>query len=132
MGGYGAMKLALKFPDRFCSVVSHSGALAVASQPFRPELETELIRLFGPNPQGGPEDVFALAERLDPPLRPAIRFDCGVDDFLLQHNRDFHAHLNRLGLPHEYEEFPGGHSWDYWDLHIQEAIAFHARSLGLV
>ncbi|MEI7833141.1 MAG: alpha/beta hydrolase-fold protein, partial [bacterium] len=27
MGGYGAMKLGLKYPDTFCSVASHSGAL---------------------------------------------------------------------------------------------------------
>lgn len=131
MGGYGALKLALKYPDRFCSVVSHSGALGIAHEPFPPDLEPELTRLFGSHPQGGPEDVFALAARLDPAQRPAIRFDCGKEDFLLQQNRDFHEHLVRLGIPHEYEEFPGGHSWDYWDLHVQEAIAFHARALGL-
>jgi len=57
--------------------------------------------------------------------------ECGAADFLLQHNRDFHAHLERLGIPHEYEEFPGDHTWDYWDLHIQEAIAFHCKTLGI-
>jgi S-formylglutathione hydrolase FrmB len=29
------------------------------------------------------------------------------------------------------EEFPGGHSWDYWDRHVQEALTFHARVLGI-
>ena len=37
----------------------------------------------------------------------------------------------RLGIPHEYAEFPGSHTWDYWDHHVQEAIAFHQRALGL-
>ena len=27
MGGYGAMKLALKYPEMFCAAASHSGAL---------------------------------------------------------------------------------------------------------
>ena len=62
---------------------------------------------------------------------PKLRIDCGADDFLIEHNREFHAHLNKLKVPHEYAEFPGAHTWDYWDLHIREALAFHARALGL-
>lgn len=29
------------------------------------------------------------------------------------------------------EPFPGAHKWDYWDLHIQDAIAFHRESLQI-
>ena len=36
-----------------------------------------------------------------------------------------------LAIAHEYAEFPGGHTWEYWDRHVQEAIEFHARVLGL-
>ena len=46
---------------------------------------------------------------------------------LLKDNRDFHDALNELGLAHAYEEFPGEHNWDYWDLHIGEALKFHAQ-----
>lgn len=89
------------------------------------------MRVFGPDPRGGPDDLFALAERIDHRLLPALRIDCGAEDFLLDHTRAFHAHLDELGIPHEYEEFPGGHTWDYWDRHVQEALAFHAGVLGL-
>ena len=34
-------------------------------------------------------------------------------------------------ISHEYEEFPGGHDWGYWDLHVRQAIAFHVRNLRL-
>ncbi len=133
MGGYGALKLALKYPDLFCSAVSHSGALAAAHYPFNlaDGREREFARISGPDPRGGPDDLFALAERVDRGLLPALRIDCGTEDFLLNANRRFHAHLDELGLPHEYEEFPGGHTWDYWDRHVQEALTFHARTLGL-
>ncbi len=89
------------------------------------------MRIFGPDRVGGWNDLFALAEKLDRQMMPALRIDCGVDDALLEHNRQFHAHLERLGIPHEYQEFPGGHDWSYWDLHIREALAFHLRVLGL-
>jgi len=131
MGGYGAFKLALSHPDKFCSAVSHSGALGIARGLPRDELQPELDRIFGPDPKGGPNDLFALAEKRTPADLPALRFDCGVDDFLIEHNRDFHQHLTRLDLPHEYAEFPGEHTWDYWDEHVQQALAFHCRALGL-
>jgi S-formylglutathione hydrolase FrmB len=133
MGGYGALKLALKYPDLFCSANSHSGALFAAHSPFDPEnpATAEVMRIFGPHPQGGPDDLFALAEQIDRRVLPALRIDCGTDDGLLDGNRRFHAHLDALGIPHEYEEFPGGHTWDYWDRHVQEALAFHARVVGL-
>jgi S-formylglutathione hydrolase FrmB len=135
MGGYGAIKLALKYPERFCSATSHSGGLLFGSQPPRrdanPSFQAEMRRIFGERPQGGPEDLFPLAAGLDPKRRPALRIDCGTEDFLIERNREFHAHLDRIGYPHEYAEFPGQHEWGYWDLHVQEAIAFHVRHLGL-
>ncbi len=133
MGGYGAVKIALKHPDLFCAAVSHSGALAFASRPFSKDDEwgREWIPVFGENPQGGSEDIFALIERADRNSLPALRIDCGVDDFLIEDNRRLHRHLENLGIPHEYQEFPGEHNWAYWDEHVQEAIAFFAGILGL-
>lgn len=139
MGGYGALHLALGHPDLFCAAVSHSGALQYGHenledrQPQSPEEEawiTECVRILGPSPRGGPNDLYALAERVPLEKRPALRIDCGHDDYLLQANRDFHAHLTAIGYPHEYEEFPGAHTWEYWDRHVQDAIAFFARQLG--
>ncbi|HEY3281511.1 MAG TPA: alpha/beta hydrolase family protein [Armatimonadota bacterium] len=140
MGGYGAVKLALKHPDLFCSANSHSGALTFCHEPLVPaEAKDEWAKRFaeeyspvvGEHPEGGPNDPFALAAGLSPDQRPALRVDCGTEDFLLQANRDFVAHLESLGYAHEYQEFPGTHEWGYWDLHVQEALAFHVRNLGI-
>jgi S-formylglutathione hydrolase FrmB len=131
MGGYGAVKLALKFPQLFCSAVSHSAALDVRRRIERPEVSAEMRRIFGPAPGGGPNDPYALAATIDRTLLPALRLDCGREDGLLEENRAFHRHLEQLGIPHEYAECPGAHTWEYWDCHIQEALAFHQRVLGL-
>lgn len=130
MGGYGALKLALKFPEMFCGATSHSGALTKAHH--RRDGETaELDRIFGRNGEGGPNDLFALAEKIERSKLPALRIDCGTEDSLLDRSRDFHAHLERLAIPHEYAEFSGGHDWNYWDKRVREALAFHALNLGL-
>ena len=80
---------------------------------------------------GGSDDCFALAEKIDRAKLPALRVDCGVDDFLIEENRAFDAHLTALNIPHEYAEHPGGHSWEYGDLHIQDTLAFFKRVLNL-
>jgi len=133
MGGYGAVKLALRFPELFVSAHSHSGAVDFAHGFWRDS--PEFRRIVGPEAVGGPHDLYRLAENAAAQGAtfpwPALRLDCGADDFLIEDNRSFHTHLDQLAIPHEYQEHPGAHTWDYWDRHIVEAIAFHARHLGL-
>ena len=134
MGGYGALKLALKHPHLFGAANAHSSAIVAGRIMSHPETPPEIKRLFqtifGPNPAGGENALYALAEGIDRALLPAIRMDCGGSDHLLEDNRAFHAHLSRLGIPHEYQEFPGIHDWDFWDEHIQEGLAFLWKVAG--
>ena len=133
MGGYGAVKLGLKHHETFGSINSHSGAVgilrreAMKTRPLTPEYQ----RIFGESPEGSDEDPFALVEQIDHGRVPSLRLDCGLDDVLLPQNRSFHKHLESLHIAHEYQEYPGGHNWEYWDEHVQEAIAFHVKNLGL-
>ena len=61
-----------------------------------PDWRARMHLIFGEDAVGGPDDPFALAERLDPAQAPAIRIDCGVDDGLIPHNRALHVHLEAL------------------------------------
>jgi S-formylglutathione hydrolase FrmB len=126
MGGYGAAKLGLKFPETFGSLASHSGVLDMASG--LQEARVPETRVIYGTTMPPDEDCFALAAR--PGAKPAIYFDCGVDDGLLEHNRRFAAHLTALGIAHTYAEYPGGHSWEYWDAHIPAALDFHCEQFA--
>lgn len=110
MGGYGAIRLGLKYAERFASIFAHSSRLPTS---------------------GDDLDVDVVAGRVDRATMPALAFDCGTEDHLLADSRRFHARLEALGLPHEYREHPGAHTWDYWDRHVRDAIAWHKRALGL-
>jgi len=135
MGGYGALRLALGRPELFASANSHSGALMHGSRngprEGGPLTDQEFRRIFGPRPVGSDHDLLALARRAKQsgsPL-PRLLLDCGVDDFLLDDNRAFHKALTEMGVAHEYREHAGEHTWDYWDEHVKEALAFHTGAL---
>jgi putative tributyrin esterase len=133
MGGYGAMKLGLKYPNLFCSISSHSSAFTSWRVKRDDRFAAEIRRVFGEHPDGGPNDVYELVKNIGRDMLPRIRFDCGKEDFLIAQNRAFHKRLDKLRIPHVYEEFPGIHEWSYWDKHIQQSIKFHWESLkGIV
>ena len=124
MGGYGAMKMGLKYPGLYASVAAHSGAYD-AARLFRERFSGEAA-VLAPKGLDPGDNLFQLVKR--PGAKPAIRFDCGVDDFLLKDSRLLHDTFTRLGVAHVYEEFLGAHSWDYWDAHLDAALAFHAAA----
>lgn len=145
MGGYGAVHLAFSYPERFGAAVSMSGALDFGHvDPGEPaedlpkelvegrrgERARRLIRTLLEQPSGGRCDLYVQASRLPAEQRPALRIDCGTEDHFLISNRAFHAHLQSIGYEHEYAEYPGGHTWEYWDEHVKDAIDFIVRTLG--
>ena len=131
------MRAAFGRPDLFVSANSHSGALMHGGRdgprPDGPLSPQEFRRIFGDRPAGTDHDLVALARRAKQsgvPL-PRLLLDCGTEDFLIEDNRSFHRELERLGVAHDYGEFPGAHTWDYWDDHVRDAIAFHLQTLTL-
>ena len=113
--------LAMRHPEMFCAASSHSGCHGIFQLPKTDLDEIDQIRDL----LKGKYDCHKLATKLKRSRKQlAMRIDCGVDDFLLEQNRDFHAHLEKIGLAHKYAEYPGDHNWQYWDTHIRKTIAF--------
>jgi S-formylglutathione hydrolase FrmB len=139
MGGYGALKFGLKYPDRFTFAASMSGALAVASwlpeMPVPAFVKPSVARVFGPaaSPVRAANDIYRIA-RETPAGRvaslPYFYLDCGTEDGLLSNNRDFAALLVERKIPHEYRQLPGNHSWPYWDRQVREVLKIAAQRLA--
>ncbi len=131
MGGYGAYKLALTYPERYAAAVSFSGLLdlnrlatfiTTGSQFSKQEMERSWGDLN--KVPGGPNDLLALLEnnvRKGAAL-PSLHACCGKDDFLLDHNHAFVEAAKRLGVPLDYIENDGAHNWDYWDKMLPWAL----------
>lgn len=119
MGGYGAIKLALKYPELFALAGSLSGAFNAPRDldTLRPEFGKKLLEVFG---QKGSDirtqnDVFILLNAPHQAPYPYFYLACGASDFFLDTNRAFVQQLASRKLAYEYHETPGGHTWEYWD-----------------
>jgi S-formylglutathione hydrolase FrmB len=141
MGGYGALKLAMKHPDMFSSVSAHSAMLLDSFEdanvdPRRAQLYTTLF-----------DSIFGISQSmeywdLNNPLRMAressglgsleIYFDCGTEDeygfFVGAAQLD--EILTDRNIGHEFHLYPGTHGWDYASQHTAASLQFHWRAFS--
>ncbi|MGC4046172.1 MAG: S1/P1 nuclease [Armatimonas sp.] len=136
MGGYGSWHLALSNPKTFCAAASLSGAIGWGDGPLvEGGLRNFAMRLWPTKPEDGwkASALWPKVEKLYSAKKgwqgPALYFDCGKDDFLIESNRTFDRKLMELGMPYEFAEFNGAHTWPYWDEHVRDAINFAMRHL---
>lgn len=142
MGGYGALKCALTRPERFgtcCAFASGSlyteqflqriirigdwdrVATIMGEQRIR-----DFHAIFGDDFTVDSENELSLAAKksLNQPFRPTIFMNCGLDDGFLKPNRSFKDELISLGFGVTYDEWPGGHDWDFFNAALKKALVF--------
>lgn len=123
MGGYGALSLGARFPSHFRAISGHSSitSLAQMAQFVEESLKDYTEACQTPNVI---DSMLAHKNEL-----PPIRFDCGVADELLQANRTLHEEMAAAEIPHDYEEYPGGHEWPYWQEYVKKTFLFFDQSV---
>ncbi|MEZ0539982.1 alpha/beta hydrolase [Fibrella arboris] len=130
MGGHGALYLATRHPDLYCAAGSMSGALDLnqanwrIAPEFAKQIEPQFTRILGA-PGSTPDHYAAnsVVNMVDKMKTNGLKLivDCGVDDFLIEPNRELHRRLVYSKVEHDYTERPGGHTWDYW----QNSLPYH-------
>ena len=123
MGGYGALRMGMKWPERFRGVSAHSAITKL--EQFGDFVREPLP--VGPLP-AGEADLLHWA-RVNSGRLPALRFDCGREDGLFAANVELHEALDGLGVAHVFEELDGGHTWEYWRQHLERTLLFFERAL---
>lgn len=127
MGGYGAMKWALREPHRFAAAASMSGALGLSdrSGDGDPWIRSVVERAFGDIPiEGSGNDVRHLVRTADPATLPALYVACGTEDFLYGESVAFIEDAQAAGVALTTSIGDGDHEWDYWDRTIQDVLAW--------
>jgi putative tributyrin esterase len=119
MGGYGSVLFGLKHPGLFAVVGSVSGAFDGPDgiESVMPDLRESIDRAYGPAGSATRinNDIYSLIEKADDKTAPYLFLECGSQDPLLSSNRKFVKDLSSKNVRYEYHEYPGAHSWDFWD-----------------
>lgn len=139
MGGYGALKFAVKYPELFAFSASMSGALDAASwtaQDLRnlTAIARSLTSVFGQSdsPTRLNNDLSKLFLNVaEDKLKtlPYLYLDCGTEDPLVGSTRSLSDLLIRRKIPHEVRLLPGNHGWKYWDQQVEEVLRLTAKRL---
>ena len=135
MGGYGAVKEALKHPEMFQVAASLSGAFNATSPELekeREDLRPSLAKAFGPESSETRQqnDLYVLAQTADVKGTPYLYIDCGTrDESFLEPNRKLATILSRRKFAYEYHEFPGVHDWRYWDKRLPPVLSLVRQHL---
>lgn len=124
MGGFAALRLGALYAEQFAAMSGHSSATQLDQLFAHVEEPSAAWDVDDEHPLQVLACLKANAHRL-----PPFRFDCGVDDFLIEANRALHLELRRAGIAHEYAEFPGAHEWPYWHDHLADSLRFFAKQL---
>ena len=118
MGGFGALRLGAKYPDRFAGFAGHSSITQLEQMALFVETPLPSYRGESKQPEGVLETILQNRESLKP-----FRFDCGSDDLLIEQNRELARALEDAGIDFTFEEYPGVHDWSYWQEHVSKTFA---------
>ncbi len=122
MGGYGAMKVALRNEGFYAGVAAFSPVTDLASHESVPRSPTYL-GIFGNESVPEGDDLFRLIDKARFPEK--LYLGIGDQDFLYEENARFRAALSEKQIPFLYREEKGiGHSWVLWEKELEEALEY--------
>ena len=140
MGGYGALKFAMKYNDLFSACVAFSPGIFTDEEiTYMPDsIYGILDGIYGNNLKGQlrinenwkNNSPLHLAKTIPQDKLKTVRFyiDCGDDDFLYRGNSDLHILMRNLKISHEYRVRDGGHNWKYWRDGLPAGLSFINKS----
>lgn len=133
MGGYGSIRTAFRYPEKFFACIALSSALVIND--IASEESSEVSDLLDPKMKrdifGDPKEM--RGSDLDPEalyLRlkesgkkaPFLYFAIGTEDNLIEDNRGFRDFLAAQEADFFFEEGPGRHTWQFWNEYIDRGL----------
>ena len=136
MGGYGATKLLLTYPECYGAGASFSGSVDLKAhmEDLYPnsDMKDNILHIFGSKEEyiNSVNDNYYLLEQLkNKNLDSKIRYYqcCGEEDHLIEKNEEFHKVIVEKYADYFetiYSKGHGGHDWFYWNPQIENVFRF--------
>ncbi len=138
MGGFGALKIAMRYPTEFGSASAHTPFLMKdVPEGEGTDRSSRMFMRVMRTLYGDPINVemwngnnpFALAEQPDAHFPPLLFSAASEDRYGLQvPAKQFHESLTTLQIPHTYIPFEGVHGWVSFETQWEQMLRFHAKA----
>lgn len=132
MGGFGALHVALSYPERFRACIALSSAMIIHEYAAQnPEVYSVVPQEMMTDVFGSPAKVEASDKNPETLLLelqkhgaeiPQIYMACGTEDFLIEKNREFASFLKANNADCIYEEGSGAHNWLFWNNYLKKGL----------
>jgi len=145
MGGYGALSLVLKRPEKF----GFCGAISPACLYFKPMLDglrenpghylksgQEALEVYADFKNAYGESLEYIRDYDIPEMvkdfpadrpKPKIYVTCGTEDKLREENLKFAEQMKNSPFDYTYEEWTGAHDWYFFDSALKKTLEFWHR-----
>ena len=141
MGGYGAIRNGLRYPDTFGAILGLSSAMIVDEvSAMTPDWPGNHFAPYGyyrhtfGDPKaliGSDKDPRFLAKALaDQNNKPLLFLACGSDDDLFDRSESFHTYLDSIHYPHAWWVKPGKHDFSFWNLSMPAGLEWLKQQQG--
>lgn len=140
MGGYGALKIALSYPEKysFCGAfassclflepffdkVRHNINDPAIIKMFGKPLLDDFLAIWGNDLVLKPEDnIIGLLDRIKKPQHlPKLFLTCGLEDFFFPDNKTFALKLEEKSINHEFHNWTGNHTYSFFNESLKLAL----------
>lgn len=119
MGGFGALKTALREEGRYAALAALSPAADMKNFIYPDNTWLNWKAIFGEEFRDC-DDVPYLIKNCKE--RPRVYIAIGLNDFLYNNVAPVRKLFEDLNYDFKYEEAPGDHCWEFWDEYIQKAL----------
>ena len=139
MGGYGALRYFILYPDYFNTAGSTSGALypdfpfyqQVSRQFWSTDRLTEDLKSLIGDPEKNSWAVYSIVSllKMHPEFKRPFIFDCGTEDILYENTIQLKSVVDRLKIPATFLSQPGDHNTEYWRKSIEHHFVYFKQNL---
>lgn len=130
MGGYGAWRVGLEYPEQYGAIASLSGGMQMRKIHSGHSAHMDKMdknyqaAVNGPRNTADPRND--LLELLKQDLAqgrqlPRLYMTCGTEDFIFPYNESFYEEASGLA-PITYVKHPGVHDCVFWDTYLREVM----------
>ena len=126
MGGYGALRIGLKHPERYSRIGAFSSGICIPEDYINGTFRGQAGEFsFGDKDKviGSDYDGYKVAkDRAEKKDLPSVYLSCGTKDSLYDANVKFRDYLKELGYEVTWDEGPFAHEWRFWDEQVEKYI----------